>query len=95
MIAFVCANLIGISILLCGFRLWKGPKLADRVVAIDLIGILILALVLLYANLSEQLVCLDIAIVFALIAFLGTVIFAKFLQLAPRAKGADKQKVTP
>lgn len=91
MIATICAWLVAASLLPCIIRIYRGPKLADRVVAIDLAGILTLALIIIYVHLSEELVYLDVAIVLALIAFLGTVVFARFLEKAPRTKSESKK----
>lgn len=67
--------------MLCGFtRLWQGPKRADRVVALDFITTLGISLITIYAIFSDQVVFLDVAIVLALISFLGTVAFAFYLE---------------
>lgn len=67
--------------MLCGFfRLQKGPKRADRVVALDFITTLGISLITTYAIFSDQAVFLDVAIVLALISFLGTVAFAFYLE---------------
>jgi multicomponent Na+:H+ antiporter subunit F len=91
MIAQICSYIIALSVLLCGFRLFRGPKLSDRVVAADLIGILILALITLYVHFNDETVYLDVAIVLALIAFLGTVIFARFLEKSNHLKKEVKK----
>ena len=87
MIALACAYTLGLSILICTVRLWRGPKLADRVVAMDLVGILFMGMMIMFVNLGNQeAVYLDVAVVLALVTFLGTVVFARFLQKAPRTK---------
>lgn len=66
------------------YRLVRGPSLADRVVALDLMAVLAAGLIATYAIHTEQRVYLDAAIVVALIAFLATVAFARYLE-----KGGD------
>ena len=68
-----------ISIALTLVRLIKGPAAADRIVALDLISILIVAFMAAYAVFSGETSFLDVAIGYALIAFLGTVALARFL----------------
>ena len=68
-----------ISILLALVRLLKGPAAADRIVALDLISILIVAFLAVYSVFAGQTSFLDVAIGYALIAFLGTVALARFL----------------
>jgi multicomponent Na+:H+ antiporter subunit F len=68
------------SMALCFVRLYKGPTLPDRVVALDQIGIHVAALVAVYTIQSGKLVFLDAVVVAALLAFLTTVAFARYLE---------------
>jgi multicomponent Na+:H+ antiporter subunit F len=67
----MCAALVRVVI---------GPTLPDRVLALDLIGLLSVSLIALYAIASGQSLYLDAAIALALISFLGTVAFARFIE---------------
>ena len=68
-----------ISIVLAFYRVIKGPSLPDRVVALDLIAYLVIGFIATYCIASDQPVYLDAAIVLALIAFLGTIAFARYV----------------
>ncbi len=70
----------GIAMFLAFFRLVRGPSLPDRVVALDLIGIIAVGVIAAYDILTEQPVLLDAATVVALVAFLGTVAFARYVE---------------
>jgi multicomponent Na+:H+ antiporter subunit F len=59
--------------------------LPDRVVALDLIATLVVGITILYAIYTGAAVILDVAIVFALIAFLGTVAFASYIERKERS----------
>jgi multicomponent Na+:H+ antiporter subunit F len=61
-------------------RIAKGPSLPDRVVAVDLLVALKVGFTATYSVAAAQPVLLDVAIVLALVAFLGTVAFARFLE---------------
>ena len=69
-----------LSMFLCFLRLIKGPTFPDRAVALDLIASLAVGVIAAYDIATEQPVLLDAAIVVALVAFLGTVAFALYLQ---------------
>jgi len=69
-----------IAMFLALWRIIRGPTLADRVVALDLMATLAVGFITVYAVMAEQTMFLDIAIVLALIAFLGTVAFAYFIE---------------
>lgn len=62
------------------FRLVRGPTLADRVVALDMMTVLIVAFCGLFAISSREQAFLDVAIVLALVGFLATVALARYAE---------------
>lgn len=72
--------LLLVSMLLVLIRLWLGPSSADRVVALDLFGVLVVAMLVVLAIFREESADLDVAIAYSLVAFLGTVALARFIQ---------------
>jgi multicomponent Na+:H+ antiporter subunit F len=88
------AGRFALAVLLLGMmlaliRLVKGPAAADRVVALDLLSILIVAFLAAYSVYSGETSFLDVAIGYALIAFLGTVAMARFLMRSAMKKSRD------
>lgn len=73
-------NVLSIAILLAFVRLILGPNIPDRLVALDLLAIMGVGMAALYAVAFDQPVYLDVAIVLALVAFLGTVTFARYVE---------------
>jgi multicomponent Na+:H+ antiporter subunit F len=71
---------LAIAVLVAVFRLVKGPTLPDRVVAMDLIGILAVGLIVVLAASTNVRAVLDAAIVIALIAFVATVAYATYIE---------------
>ena len=61
-------------------RVFKGPTLPDRVIAIDLIGVLMVCLLVVTAGATAQQAFLDVAMVVALISFVGTVAYARYIE---------------
>lgn len=76
--------LVGIGMLLTLIRLVRGPSRADRVVALDLLTILAIALIACLAVATDSDALLDVAIALALVAFLGTVALAKAIERRDR-----------
>ena len=72
--------MMGIAMFLAFFRLVLGPSLPDRVVALDLIGLIAVGIIAAYDILTEQPILLDAATVVALVSFLGTVAFAHYIE---------------
>ena len=71
---------LGVALLLAFIRIVKGPTLPDRIVAIDLFGMLVVGLIVVLAGWSRVRATLDAAIVIALIGFLGTVAYATYVE---------------
>ena len=82
-----------ISLALALVRLIKGPDAADRIVALDLISMLIVAFLAVYSVFAGETSFLDVAIAYALIAFLGTVALARFLMRSPQRKPGNINKI--
>lgn len=61
-------------------RLIRGPTLADRVVALDMMTVLIVAFCGLFAISSGERAFLDVAVVLALVGFLATVALARYAE---------------
>jgi multicomponent Na+:H+ antiporter subunit F len=78
-ITYFSLPVLGLSFLLVFIRLILGPSIPDRVVALDLIAIIIIGFICCYALFADNLVFIDIATILALIGFLGTVGFSYFL----------------
>jgi multicomponent Na+:H+ antiporter subunit F len=77
-------GLLVLGMILAFVRLVRGPSLPDRVVALDLITAIGVAVAGLYSTMHDKPVFLDLAIVLALISFVGTVAFARYLEARAR-----------
>jgi multicomponent Na+:H+ antiporter subunit F len=82
----VVLTLLMVSIALSFIRLVRGPQASDRVVALDLICVLVIASLAAYSVYTGVTVFLDVAIAYALVAFLGTVALSRFLLRARRRR---------
>jgi multicomponent Na+:H+ antiporter subunit F len=78
--------MLSLALVLAFVRLARGPSLADRVVALDLISALSVGVISAYSVETGQRILLEVAIVLALISFLGTVAFARYLERRARAE---------
>jgi multicomponent Na+:H+ antiporter subunit F len=76
----IALTMLALGAVFTFIRLALGPTLPDRVISIDLIGILIVCVLVVVAGDSGQQAFLDVAIVIALISFVGTVAYARYLE---------------
>jgi multicomponent Na+:H+ antiporter subunit F len=85
--ASLALTVVTVSIALAFFRVVRGPSLPDRVMALDMIGLMSVSAIVLVALVTGQPVLLDAAIALALVSFLGTLAFARFVER--RNRGSD------
>lgn len=67
-------------ILACMLRLGIGPTAADRAVALDTVNTLVVATMVLLGAAFNQVVLLDVALVYALLSYVGTLYIARYLE---------------
>ena len=65
--------------LLAMVRLVKGPTSADRVVALDAVNTLVVAAMIVLGVVFRQFIFIDVAIIYALLSYVGTLFIAKYL----------------
>ena len=77
---YVVFPLLGLSLILILIRFLKGPRIADRVISLDLAISVGIGTAAAYTVATGKQVVLDIAMIMALLAFLGTVAFAFYIE---------------
>lgn len=77
---YIILPILTLSVLLIFYRFLKGPSISDRVIALDLLITTGIGIIAIYSIISKQSTFLDIAMILALIAFLGTVAFSYYLE---------------
>jgi len=65
---------------LCLYRIGHGPTAPDRTVAIDILGVILVGFCALMALLTGKGFYLNLAIAWSLLAFIGTITLAKYLE---------------
>lgn len=73
-------GMLGACCFLCLYRIGWGPTPPDRTVAIDILGIVIVGFCALFTLITGKDYYMNIALAWALVAFIGTVALAKFLE---------------
>jgi multicomponent Na+:H+ antiporter subunit F len=83
-------TVLAVAMSLVFVRLVRGPSLADRVVAIDVLTAVAIGFIATYVVATGATALLDAALVLALVAFMATAAFARFVEhrAAPEEGGA-------
>ncbi|MFJ7922528.1 Na(+)/H(+) antiporter subunit F1 [Lysinibacillus fusiformis] len=74
-IVVICLSMIAVI-----YRMIKGPSASDRVVALDSLGVTLISLIGLFSILVETSFFLEIILLLAILSFIGTVAFSKFIE---------------
>jgi multicomponent Na+:H+ antiporter subunit F len=84
----ISLGLLVLAMFLTVIRLWRGPTLGDRILALDMITVLAVGLIAGFVVLTGFTLYIDIAIAIGLLGFLSTVALARYL--LSRAADADE-----
>ena len=72
--------LITLSMVAVCYRLVIGPHAGDRVIALDTIGVLLICVIGLFSIIVKTSFFLEIILLLAILSFIGTVAFSKFIE---------------
>ena len=78
-IIIIALAIVVLSMLAMLIRVILGPSLADRVVAIDAVGLQLMAVVALFSMLIGVQYMVVVILLIGILAFLGTAVFAKYM----------------
>ncbi len=87
----IAVILIGVSFFISMARVVKGPSTADRVVAMDLISMLVIGFITVYCIEVDQEVYLNATIILALVSFLSVIAIARYVE-RPQQESLDPSK---
>jgi multicomponent Na+:H+ antiporter subunit F len=76
----VAAALILLGILLAVLRLVLGRTTVDRVIAVDMLTVVSISLIAIYAHVAERFIYLDVALVYGVLSFLAVLAVARYLE---------------
>lgn len=85
-------GLLCLAMVMALARLMRGPSPADRIIALDLLAIVIVAFISSVSVVFDQPVYLDIATSLAIIAFIGTVAYSRLLLQGKARKRSLQRK---
>ncbi len=87
--SFFAGSVLAVSAVIALYRVVFGPAPADRVIAIDVLTVLLVGLVAVVAVTHSVFAILDVALAVAILAFLATIGFARYLQRSQQAFEGD------
>ena len=71
---------LSLSIIMAMMRVIKGPTAPDRVVGLDTINTIVISSMVIFGAAFQEVIYIDVAIVYALLSFISTLFIAKYLE---------------
>ena len=84
---------LGFMLLLCLIRAVRGPRVADRLVAVNMMGTMVMVMIAILALLLEEGYLVDICIIYAMISFLAVIVLTKvYMGVYQETRKKDRQR---
>lgn len=76
---YLASTFAGAAFLMALYRFVRGPNAVNRVVAFDVLTVISITGIVLVALIENRIIYLDVALVYALLSFLGVIVIARYL----------------
>jgi multicomponent Na+:H+ antiporter subunit F len=77
---FIILGLLCIGIVIALIRVLRGPTAPDRVVGLDTINTLVIVAMIVFGAAYQEVIYIDVAIVYAILSYISTLFIAKYLE---------------
>lgn len=84
--------MLGVAVTIALLRLAAGPTLLDRAITLELLAVLLMAVFVVLAGTSGYGILLDVAAVAALVGFISTVGFARYVDTRTSMRGGSRSE---
>lgn len=85
-------SVLALMLVFCLIRAVKGPSIADRLVAVNMMGTMVMVIIALLAVVKNQGYLVDICLIYAMISFLSVVVLTRIYTGVYRNAKAQEQK---
>ena len=85
-------SVLALMLMLCLIRAVRGPRIADRLVAVNMMGTMVITMIALLAVVKNQGYLVDICLIYAMISFLAVVVLTRIYTGVYREAKEHEQK---
>lgn len=85
-------SVLAVLLILCLIRAVIGPSIADRLVAVNMTGTLVMVIIALLAVVKDEGYLVDICLIYAMISFLSVVVLSRVYTGSYLEAKAEKKK---
>ncbi len=83
---------LALLIICCLIRVIRGPKIVDRIIAVNMIGTMTIIIIAILSVLMKESYLLDVSLIYAMISFLAVVVLSKVYLGVYRERMEKKKK---
>ena len=84
---------LAIMVVLCLVRAIIGPRVADRIVAVNMMGTMVMVIIAILALMLEEGYLADICLIYAMLSFLAVIVLTKVYMGVYREKKEKEEKL--
>ncbi len=82
---------LALLVILCLYRAIRGPRITDRIVAVNMISTMVIVMIGILALMLKEGYLADVALIYAMISFLAVVVLCK-VYMGVHAENEEKKK---
>ena len=83
--------ILAVMLMLCLLRAIKGPRVADRLVAVNMMGTMVIVTIAILAIMKDESYLVDISMIYAMISFLAVIVLSKVIIGVHKEKEVTEQ----
>lgn len=91
----LCCCVLGVAIIFCMIRAFRGPRFTDRVVAVNMIGTITIAIMAILTVVMDADFLIDICITYALLSFIAVVVLTRLVIIRRRGQMEREESKAP
>lgn len=86
--------IFAVMLFVCLIRAVKGPRIADRIVAVNMMGTMVMVTIAVLSLLLKEGFLIDICLIYAMVSFLAVIVISKVYMgvYEEKKRGSDNQK---
>ena len=91
----IAVGVIAVLLFACLIRAIRGPRIADRIIAVNMMGTLVVIAICVLAFLMGEDYLVDVAMIYTMLSFLAVVVLTKVYMGVYREKHRQKKEANP
>ena len=88
-----CLIILAVMLMLCLLRAVLGPRVADRIVAVNMMGTMVTVMIAILAIMMEESYLIDVCLIYAMVSFLAVIVITKvYMGVYRERRSRDKEE---